>query len=304
MGRSRDLPDDGEKFPLVALRVGPGRLSARIDVGHRLLARGRRLLYRRPREEETLDAGTVRALNALNRSFYREQAAAFSAAREAPWPGWKRLVELVAERVPTSPLAVLDVGCGNGRFAAFLAARGIPFTCCGIDASAPLLDLARARRLPRGSASWRLADFLERPPDASLPEGRFDLVVLFGVLHHVPGREQRRALLQALRRRLRPGAVLALTAWQFEAFRRFRERMLPWEVFNRGAADPIDLAQLEPGDHLLPWGRGTGLRFCHFADDAEVEGLLRDAGLERLHRYRADGRSGDLNRYFVARAGA
>jgi hypothetical protein len=36
----RAPPDDREELLLVALRVEPGRLSARIDVGHRLLARG------------------------------------------------------------------------------------------------------------------------------------------------------------------------------------------------------------------------------------------------------------------------
>ncbi|MDH3211000.1 MAG: class I SAM-dependent methyltransferase [Myxococcales bacterium] len=281
-----------------------GRGSARPGVGHRLLSGEGRLLYRRPREDETLDAKTVRLLNAINRSFYREQAAEFSATRESPWPGWTPLLELVGEHVREAPLDVLDVGCGNGRFAAFLAERGAAFTCFGIDASAPLLEHARARGLPPGTATWRLGDFLEGPLEAHLPAQRFDLVVLFGVLHHVPGRQRRLALLRALGRRLRPGGLLALTAWQFEAFRRFRDRLLSWEAYNRSATEPIDPAQLERGDHLLPWRRGRGLRFCHFADDAEMEGLLGEAALEAVERYRADGRSGDLNRYFVVRAGA
>jgi SAM-dependent methyltransferase len=265
---------------------------------------GGQRLYRRPREDETLDAKTVRLLNAINRSFYREQAAEFSATRESPWPGWTRLLEVVGDGAEESPLEVLDVGCGNGRFAAFLAARGVAFRYLGIDASAPLLEHARARLLPPGSATWRRVDFLEEPPDTSLPARRFALVALFGVLHHVPGRERRLALLRALARRLRPDGLLALTAWQFEAFRRFRDRLLSWEAFNDRATEPIDLAQIERGDHLLPWGRGHGLRFCHFADDVEMEGLLKEAGLEPVERYRDDGHSRDLNRYFVVRAGA
>jgi hypothetical protein len=120
----------------------------------------------------------------------------------------------------------------------------------------------------------------------------------------VPGREHRLALLRALARRLRPDGLLALTAWQFEAFQRFRDRLLSWQAFNDGAPEPVDLAQLERGDHLLPWGRGHGVRFCHFADDVEMEGLLKEARLEPVDRYRDDGRSRDLNRYFVVRAGA
>jgi tRNA (uracil-5-)-methyltransferase TRM9 len=196
------------------------------------------------------------------------------------------------------------VGCGNGRFAAYLAERGLAFRCLGIDASAPLLEHARARLLPPGSATWRHVDFLDESLDASLPARRFALIALFGVLHHVPGRERRLALLRALAGRLRPDGLLALTAWQFEAFRRFRDRLLSWEAFNDRALEPIDLAQIERGDYLLPWGRGRGVRFCHFADDVEMEGLLQEAGLESVDRYRDDGRSRDLNRYFVVRARA
>ena len=210
----------------------------------------------------------------------------------------------MGDGVRESPLEVLDVGCGNGRFAAFLEARGIPFRYLGIDASAPLLEHARARRLPPELATWRCADFLEQPADSSLPARRFGLVVLFGVLHHVPGRDRRLALLRALARRLQPDGLLALTAWQFEAFRRFRDRLLSWQAFNERAPEPVDLAQLERGDHLLPWGRGHGVRFCHFAHDVEMEGLLKQAGLDPVDRYRDDGRSRDLNRYFVVRAGA
>jgi SAM-dependent methyltransferase len=202
---------------------------------------------------------------------------------------------------------VLDVGCGNGRFAAFLAGRGRRFRYLGIDASPALLERARERRLPVGTASYRCADFLETPPDECLPPRSFSLVALFGVLHHVPGREQRLRLLRALAARLRPGGLLALTSWQFEAFRRFRDRLLAWEDFNRSARDPIDLSQLEPGDHLLPWGEpgapsGRALRFCHFTDDTEMGGLLAEASLDCVAAFSADGREGNLNRYFTLRS--
>jgi SAM-dependent methyltransferase len=203
---------------------------------------------------------------------------------------------------------VLDVGCGNGRFAAFLARRGARFGYLGIDASPPLLERARARRLPVGSASYRCADFVETPPGDCIPPRGFSLVVLCGVLHHVPGREQRLRLLRALAARLRPGGLLALTSWQFEAVQRFSKRLLAWEDFNRSARDPIDLSQLEPGDHLLPWGEpgaesGRALRYCHFTNDTEMRELLAEASLECVDVFSADGREGNLNRYFLVRSG-
>lgn len=204
------------------------------------------------------------------------------------------------EAIP-EPLVVLDLGCGNGRFATFLAEQGVPFRYLGVDSSEELIERARAR----GSQAllYRTADFVEAPLDRVVPELDFSLVALFGVLHHVPGHRQRAQLLRQLGERLVPGGLLALTAWQFQAFRRFREKLIPWEQYNREAPEPIDLAQLEEGDHLLPWGSPTQgrVRFCHFSDGPAMEALLAESGLERVAAYAADGREGDLNRYYVLR---
>jgi SAM-dependent methyltransferase len=251
---------------------------------------------------------TARALHAINRAFYRDQAAAFCATRGAAWPGWERLLELVAALGLEREIDVLDVGCGNGRFAAFLAEqlapREAPFRYLGIDASPELLDAARAQSPGFGSCDYQLADFVETPPQEALPRRHFSLVVLFGVLHCVPGREHRRALLGAAAERLRPGGLLALTAWRFEDFPRFREKLLSWEEFNAAARPPIDLDQLEPGDRLLPWGEGgRAVRFCHFADEREMAQVLGELPLQPVDQWCADGREGELNRYFVLRAG-
>ena len=60
---------------------------------------------------------------------------------------------------------------------------------------------------------------------------------------------------------------------------------------------------LEEGAHLLPWGSPTQgrVRFCHFSDEPAMEALLAESGLERAAAYTADGREGDLNRYYVLR---
>jgi SAM-dependent methyltransferase len=262
---------------------------------------------------DDLDATTARALNAINRRFYSQAAEEFSATRDTAWPGWGRLLEIARDEALPEPLDVLDLGCGNGRFATFLAEQGVAFRYLGVDSSEELIERARARS-PR-THRYRAADFVEAPLDRVVPERDFSLVVLFGVLHHVPGRSRRALLLRQLGERLVPGGLLALTAWQFQAFRRFREKFIPWEQYNRGAPEPIDLSQLEEGDHLLPWGSPTGsevggprenpvggpVRFCHFSDAAALEALLAESGLEHIAAYTADGREGDLNRYYVLR---
>ncbi|MBW2494536.1 MAG: class I SAM-dependent methyltransferase [Deltaproteobacteria bacterium] len=244
---------------------------------------------------------TVRALNAINRTFYSTNAREFDQARSAPWPGWERLLRQI-EQLRASPLRVLDVGCGNGRFGAFLAQR-LPaheIHYCGIDSSPALISRARERDLAFAGAEFRELDFVEA--GGELPRGPFSLIALFGILHHVPGETRRRELLRELGERLAPAGILALTTWQFEAFARFRNRLLPWPDYNRNAADPIDTAQLEPGDHLLPWGdEGIAHRYCHFTSEGDTRERLENLGFEIADCYAADGREGNLNRYFICR---
>ena len=246
-----------------------------------------------------MDPDTAARLAAINAAFYREHADEFSATRERPWPGWARLLPLLRERGIARGLDVLDVGCGNGRFGAFLCAEALPpRRYVGIDASAELLAHARARALP--GASYLLADLVAPDLEAALPAGRFALVALFGVLHHVPGRERRRALLEALLRRVARPGLLALAAWQSRDTPARRERFLAWEDWNRSARDPVDPAQLEPGDRLLLWGSdGQSVRYCHFADDAEVDALVDALPCEVVASWLADGHEGHRNRYFA-----
>jgi SAM-dependent methyltransferase len=254
-----------------------------------------------------MNESTVHALNAINLAFYRERAGEFSDTREFPWPGWQRLLRHIPATGESGDrtLRALDVGCGNARFAGFLcealARRGARLDYCGVDASAPLLARARRRPLPGDGAHFVELDFVEDP--ARLPPGPFDLVALLGVLHGVPGGGRRRALVRAAAARLAPDGVLALTCWRFAELERFRRRLISWETYNREAAEPIDASQLEPGDHLMPWGRGSRpVRYCHATGEDELDVLVRGLGLRRLETYLADGRSGDLNRYAVFRA--
>lgn len=246
-----------------------------------------------------MDQSTAARLGAINRAFYREHADEFSATRERPWPGWARLLPLLRARGLARELDLLDVGCGNGRFGAFLCAEGLPpRRYVGIDASAELLAHAAARGLP--GASYLEVDLVAGDPEAALPRGPFALVALFGVLHHVPGGERRRALLEALLRRVARPGLLALAAWQSSDVPGRRERFLAWEEWNRRARDPVDPAQLEPGDRLLLWGSGgRALRYCHFADDAELDALIGALPCEVVASWRADGHEGHRNRYFA-----
>lgn len=242
-----------------------------------------------------MDQTLVNRLNQINRDFYRLTVQDFDESRGRPWPGWKRLLPYLTAL--DAPIRVLDVGCGNGRFGRFLARNldsGIHYH--GLDHTPALLDAARAafaNILPDAVLEER--DIVERPPDT----GQYDLVVLFGVLHHVPGYAGRCALLQALANRVAPGGLLVFTCWCFYEYERFRRRIIAWP-----ADWAVDL-NVEPGDYLLDWQRGhaanTALRYCHYVDETENAALDAATGLKLIETFRADGHTDDINRYSLLR---
>ncbi len=228
---------------------------------------------------------TQERLNAINRAFYQRAAADFDATRQRAWAGWTPLLDLL--ELPIT--SVFDIGCGNGRFALFLAQKqAANFAYFGLDSNAALLAAAcqQLAARPQIQVELRAQDLIL----AGLPRQKAQLVVLFGLLHHVPGYAQRRKLLAAAADCVLPGGYLVFTAWRFYEEDRFRQRIRPWAG---------DIA-VEKNDFLLDWRRGQrALRYCHYIDDAEQAQLITAAGLPVRADYRADGASGQLNRYTV-----
>lgn len=235
-----------------------------------------------------MDARTIQHLNDINRHFYATVAEDFDTTRGKPWPGWRRVIQRI-QPLAATPLRLLDVGCGNGRFGLFVARElNRPIVYHGLDNNPALLDHARAElaAFDHVAAQLDARDIVS----AGLPDGTYDVVVLFGVLHHIPGAAQRQAFMQALASRVAPGGLLAFAAWRFYDFKRFRERIVPWSPEW----------QVEAGDYLLDWRRGANaLRYCHHVDDAEFAALVTATGLQTLATYRADGQTSDGNLYAI-----
>lgn len=107
---------------------------------------------------------------------------------------------LVAEVARLAPGRALDVGCGEGADAIWLAARGWDVTA--LDVSGVALErAAQAARRAGVPVRWRQAGLL----DAGLPASGFDLVsAQYPALRRTPGDEAERALIGAVA----PGGVL------------------------------------------------------------------------------------------------
>lgn len=245
-----------------------------------------------------MDAATAAALAAINARFYEEQAEAWDRRRRHAWPGWEHCLPWLRPRAEARH-RVLDVGCGNARFARFLSERILPerLVYRGIDGSRGLLALARAA-MPAGldARIWH-RDLLD-PAGDTLPEDEaFDAVVLFGVMHHVPGHAGRADLIERCSGWLRTDGTLIFTAWRLTDGR--GPRPLAWSRAQQAGFD-LDPARLEPGDCLLDWNDGAGLRYVHHADEAECLDWIETSGLGLVARFDADGPDGCSNRYFVA----
>jgi len=116
-------------------------------------------------------------------------------APQANWqadPWLKRVLPLLEKG------RVLDVACGTGRNALFLAEHH--FAVTAVDLSVEALDQLTTEATRRGLAVKTLQVDLESEP--LLPEGPFDLIIDFFYLH--------RPLLATLVDLLRPGGLLVL----------------------------------------------------------------------------------------------
>ena len=168
-----------------------------------------------------MDSSTIDRLRALNNEFYADNAQSFSASRNSPWPGWKRIAAHIGER---PALDVLDIACGNLRFERYIADElgedVASFTC--VD-SCP--ELVRAGL----ECEYINADVVQML-DGSLPfakvlgGSRFDLAVSFGFLHHVPGARLREKLLDEMAEVVKPGGLMAVSLWRFATFEKLAKK--------------------------------------------------------------------------------
>lgn len=262
-------------------------------------------------EVAKVDRDMARELIALNNRFYAEHADSFSATRSAPWEGWRRLLPSIRGTAACGerPVHVLDLACGNLRFERFLLDElpDADWKFLAIDNCADLArtDPAAEDAVPR--LSFQNVDFLGEllvgcNPLAGAPAA--DLAACFGFMHHVPGRELRSGVVNALVGQTRPGGLLVLSFWQFMDDERLARKA---RAADARAAEAGQLAgALEAGDHFLGWqDDARALRYCHHFAESEIDDLVRGLAprAREVARFSADGKSGQLNRYVLLERG-
>jgi tRNA (uracil-5-)-methyltransferase TRM9 len=228
---------------------------------------------------------TAAILQRINWEFYQTFADAFAGTRRRLQPGAQRAIGEVPQTA-----SVLDLGCGAGELARGLAKCGHHGSYLGIDASPALLELAR-QRAPYPWARFQLADLARDDWASEMSEG-FDRVFLLAVIHHIPGQELRKHLLENLAAALATAGSVTLSVWDFEKSSRMRKRIISWEVVGLSPTD------VDAGDYLLDWRHGgLGLRYVHLFAEDELRALAERTGFRIVDVYRSDGEGGRLGLY-------
>jgi SAM-dependent methyltransferase len=206
---------------------------------------------------------------------------------------------------------VLDLGSGNGRFSTFLSEKfnGQKFSYYGVDFSDFLNGLAGERKeeifedFEIIKANLILDNWEEGLKNKA--ENGFDLITLFGVMHHIPTSELRLKLLQKATKLLSPNGILAFTTWNFKNIPRLQKRIIDLgslegqELLRSLNLEKEDFRQ---EDYILSWvKRETAYRYSHFYDDTEIFEYLDRLGLKLFDRYYADGRHSNRNEYFICK---
>lgn len=252
-----------------------------------------------------MDTATARRLVELNRRFYADFGKNFSATRQRIQPGVRKIISALK-----GTEQILDLGCGNGELARTLAQTGFHGTYLGLDFSLPLL--ADAESQPDGfPVAFHAADLTaehwekvirnekeRKPTDFPLFSSSFSLITAFAVLHHIPGLEMRRSILQVIRVLLEPDGKFIHSNWQFLNSEKLKARIQPW-----GAAD-LSAVDVDEGDYLLDWrSGGLGLRYAHHFSEPELGQLAAETGFRVVESFFSDGEGGNLGLYQVWEAG-
>lgn len=256
-------------------------------------------------------------LNELNARFYARACDSFSETRQSPWPGWERVFQLAEQQFglaagnesgasaqSADALRVLDLACGNLRFERALVQRygTASLDLCALDCCDALLPedspiayrhLDIVSELLEGNGLQALDDW---PP--------FGLVCSFGFMHHVPGFENRLAFLQEMAKRSRRGSLVAVSFWRFMANEKLaaKAQETTARALKLLAEEGLSQNDLEENDFLIGWQDEPDLfRYCHHFDEDELDRLvdaLQDS-MRPVARFKADGRTEDLNHYLV-----
>ena len=255
---------------------------------------------------QSISASTAEQLSYVTSEFYSQQVQSFSATRQMPWQGWQQCLDAMPQLLAGEKPSVLDIGCGNLRFARFLydEAGIVPEKYFAVDNCKPLVESGDAGAHVSELVFIELdviKSLLDNTLSSRLTVPACDLVVAFGFLHHVPGAQKRTQLLRTLLEKTKPGGFVCVSFWQFLNSQKLAAKAQ--ETTAQGLrALGIDASELEEHDYLIGWqDKANTWRYCHHFSQEELDELLGSLGsdVQVCAQFSADGKDNNLNRYVI-----
>ena len=108
--------------------------------------------------------------------------------------------QFLLKHLPEHSQAILDLGCGVGKFSRLLAEKGDRVVA--LDLSPISIEIAKQKSCKLDNIDYRVADILEW----QFPNEHFDAIISIATLHHISLSE----LLPKLQNALKPGGVLLI----------------------------------------------------------------------------------------------
>ena len=249
-----------------------------------------------------MKSSTINKLNLLNFRFYDKVGMEFDQSRQQFWKGWEQALPELAKVLNSSQtVKILDLACGNARFGRFIDEHfsDKPIEYLGVDVQPVLLSLSE-KSLKTTNLTFNLkeVDIIQSLLDDTLInqiEDKFDLIMVFGLLHHIPSEDLRKKFMNKIGLLLNKNGLAVVTSWQFGKMKRFTDRYI--DPTSLG----IDSNELEANDYILDWNRGeVAYRYSHFADEVELRSLASGfTNTKIIKTYYADGRTDNLNCYII-----
>jgi hypothetical protein len=233
-----------------------------------------------------MDASTI------NAKFYQQIFPIWNNDPSYFWAGFWYLYPYLDQMFAgRKDVRVMDIGCANGRFFNFLEFcwPEVRFDKVGVD----FVDFETVNDFKFVKMDISKDEFNQ------FDEGKFDLITLFGVYHHIQGQQLRTSITAKCCKMLTDQSLFVFTRWNFLYLKRLRSHVLgPLELSKFGIS--LDLKKLELGDYYLKWDKiNSSVRFSNFMDIQDVDEIITKSGLKCEVSFDADDKNENRNTYFV-----